>query len=786
MSLGTRSAWFRSTYCALCFIPAFLLTIATAQQLPLQTSLLANFSANLPILLSGISGAYPRDAYCSPYIIWSATGFPVALGNAGDNALPVVAAVNLPSASKVVAFGHEAIPRGCCDRNDGWDKLIINSVRWMAGTKQAITIASPSGSSWWSSSGMAGVKKAFNGIISVTTKTVEIDALASGDWKAVDIYWIDTYIQYSDAQVAALLKFANQTGKGLLVGGIAWYWGSTHPNANIFTDLPINKVLWPLGLAITTDYQVGFQPAPSRPPGTWLYYNTYLVASTLAAVNLGRTTFTNRTLYPTSNIALNSLVNSLPPLASAPASGLTQLWSLLSSARPNASSGMVIGSRNPLDPKNGYPGNILDVAIDIWAIRRGELTNMKASISGFAYPGPVSSYATRRSYDITIDGTYNLPSYRFDYANWNSPVWRSTGLYAAPGQIINVILKTPSAIGKMLQVQIGAHTDDLTFKTRWTRVPYIVSRFELKAINTSAGNPLGGLVFILVPPGSSLGDVKVTITNVVRAPYFQLNQTPRADWQTIRDYPAPWAELDSGKFVLMLPSSAIRSLSDPTPLLQHWNIVLDHMAYLANMPTKRARAERFLVDVDISTGWMHSGYPIMAYDDPGVIQEVTNVTSLQTKGAWGPYHELGHNHQWVDMQFSGTVESFNNLWTVYAMEKTGTLQTSGFWSLVSPQGRASLRASYFANGTNWERDWNVWVALDTYLQLKDGFGWDFYRNIYAVYQQMPLPLAVCSHVYHHIACCSGTRMIISKHGSRYQAKWLELILFLFTRSGVSR
>ncbi|GIL87760.1 hypothetical protein Vretifemale_15803 [Volvox reticuliferus] len=424
---------------------------------------------------------------------------------------------------------------------------------------------------------------------------------------------------------------------------------------------------------------------------------------------------------------------------------------------------MVIGSRNPLDPKNGYPGNILDVAIDIWAIRRGELTNMKASISGFAYPGPVSSYATRRSYDITIDGTYNLPSYRFDYANWNSPVWRSTGLYAAPGQIINVILKTPSAIGKMLQVQIGAHTDDLTFKTRWTRVPYIVSRFELKAINTSAGNPLGGLVFILVPPGSSLGDVKVTITNVVRAPYFQLNQTPRADWQTIRDYPAPWAELDSGKFVLMLPSSqfvgsslrrianivnlpswsrkAIRSLSDPTPLLQHWNIVLDHMAYLANMPTKRARAERFLVDVDISTGWMHSGYPIMAYDDPGVIQEVTNVTSLQTKGAWGPYHELGHNHQWVDMQFSGTVESFNNLWTVYAMEKTGTLQTSGFWSLVSPQGRASLRASYFANGTNWERDWNVWVALDTYLQLKDGFGWDFYRNIYAVYQQMPLPLA---------------------------------------------
>ncbi|GIL56041.1 hypothetical protein Vafri_11499 [Volvox africanus] len=735
MIVRTKSTWFQSTF----LIQAFILAMGTAQQLPLQTSLMSNFNSSLPILLSGISGAYPRVAYCSPFLIWSPTGFPVALGNDGSNSLPVVAAVQLPSTSKVVTFGHEGIPGSCCSTNDNWDKLTVNSVRWMAGSKKAITIASPGSSSWWSSNAMAGVKKALPGI-NVTVKMVDLDTFASTGWKTVDIYWIDTYTDYNSSQVAGLLKFANQTGKGLLVAGHAWSWGYSHPNPNIYTDLAINKVLWPLGLVVTTMLQAGFQDAPKSPPSSWIYYNSYLVANILSAVKQGRTNFTNTKLYPASNTALSCLVSYIPPQASFSASGLTQLWSLLSAARPNASSGPVVSLSKPLDSKNSYPGDVLDVTMETWVIRQGDLYNLKPSASASAFPGAIPSNATKISIDLTINGTYNLQPYRFDYADWVSPVWRSTGLYAPPGQVINVILKTPSAVGKMLQVQIGAHTDDLSWKAQWVRVPNIVSRFYLNATNTSAGNPLGGLVYILVPPGSSLGDVKVTITNVIRAPYFRLNKTLPSDWNTtIRNYQGPWAELDSGKIVLMLPSSAIRSLADPVRLLQHWNIVLDNMAYLANMPTERARAERFLVDVDIGVGWMHSGYPIMAYNEPIVHWEVTDINNLQTRGAWGPYHELGHNHQWMDMQFSGTTESFNNLWTIYALEKTGTLQNCENWDSVSPEGRASLRAGYFANGANWKSDWNVWVALDTYLQLKDAFGWQFYRNMYAAYQRMQLP-----------------------------------------------
>ena len=37
---------------------------------------------------------------------------------------------------------------------------------------------------------------------------------------------------------------------------------------------------------------------------------------------------------------------------------------------------------------------------------------------------------------------------------------------------------------------------------------------------------------------------------------------------------------------------------------------------------------------------------------------------------------------------------------------------------------------YIAGGLDFYNDWNVWVALDTYLQLKERFGWGFYKTIF--------------------------------------------------------
>ncbi|GLI69943.1 hypothetical protein VaNZ11_014681 [Volvox africanus] len=83
-----------------------------------------------------------------------------------------------------------------------------------------------------------------------------------------------------------------------------------------------------------------------------------------------------------------------------------------------------------------------------------------------------------------------------------------------------------------------------------------------------------------------------------------------------------------------------------------------------------------------------------------------------------------------------------NLFTTYALEKTGVpLASWSNYGAVSPSGRAANRAAYFTAGAMWSTDWSVWVALDTYLQLKEGFGWDLYKDLYTTYQNFTYPLA---------------------------------------------
>lgn len=55
----------------------------------------------------------------------------------------------------------------------------------------------------------------------------------------------------------------------------------------------------------------------------------------------------------------------------------------------------------------------------------------------------------------------------------------------------------------------------------------------------------------------------------------------------------------------------------------------------------RPRAERIVLDCDISAGWMHSGYPIMAYTDPEVASQLNLPNWIGRTNAWGFFHELG-------------------------------------------------------------------------------------------------------------------------------------------------
>uniref|UniRef100_A0A8C4XWU1 Peptidase M60 domain-containing protein n=1 Tax=Gopherus evgoodei TaxID=1825980 RepID=A0A8C4XWU1_9SAUR len=245
----------------------------------------------------------------------------------------------------------------------------------------------------------------------------------------------------------------------------------------------------------------------------------------------------------------------------------------------------------------------------------------------------------------------------------------------------------------------------------------------------------GGLIYIVVPGGSQLGKVPITVEGAVQAPYFRLGETCKCQWlASIRHYPAPWAELATENIILTVSADSIRHIENPEPLLTLWDQIMMAIAELAAAPAKFPRPERIVTDVQISAGWMHAGYPIMGHLDS--VKEMVNVEHMRATGLWGPIHELGHNQQRAGWEFPPhTTEATCNLWSVYVHEKVLGIPRDRAHQALQPQCRKQRITGYLEKGAQL-KDWSVWTALETYLQLQEGFGWEPFILLFSDYQKM--------------------------------------------------
>ncbi|CAN0578242.1 unnamed protein product, partial [Laminaria digitata] len=220
------------------------------------------------------------------------------------------------------------------------------------------------------------------------------------------------------------------------------------------------------------------------------------------------------------------------------------------------------------------------------------------------------------------------------------------------------------------------------------------------------GGSISGAILVV----TQLGLIDVEIEGAIDMPYYELGVTDSAGWAASRQAEAPWAELVSRSLVMTVPRQAAVALDDPQALLQFWDSVLDADAALSGFASDRPRRERFVFDRQISAGWMHSGYPIMAH--LASVPEALDLELLNREGSWGLFHELGHNHQWRDWVLPGTTEANVNLFSVYAMETVVARDRSLAHSALSPVNRSMRIDSYLASGPDFAR-WSVWTALET-------------------------------------------------------------------------
>jgi hypothetical protein len=602
------------------------------------------------------------------------------------NDRPIITA-NHVGRGKIVGYGHE----GMVAKTSGSEAtLSINVAKWVCG--DGINVALESGYNGWENELQA---EGFT-----VTTSVNPDNLAGQD-----CYIGDFWNGWSDFQNRAIEQFL-LNGGGVVLGGHSWYW--SYSNSDVAHNYPGNKISKISGLFVSSSsgsVSLNFQNGPPSP-----YFRTRDALSGVEA-HLSSGPLLNQSNSGIAAGTISRAASNLPldfDLFWNPVRSMTNDTGWIQISASNTFS---LGS-DPIDDL------ILNVQEQLMLQLPAD--ELVAHPSAIDFPGEVPVNSPRVSRSMTLQGNFSgLPS-QFGYAGARSHGRMGTGLYAAAGEVVNVSLPQ-SIVGQNAYILVGAHSDSLWGKSSLSRHPKVVRWWPIENVSMQVGNAFGGVIYLAIPAGGAFGLLNLSFENAVEMPRYIHGQTSISDWQnTTRLFPAPYAELESDYFILTVPSKDIRSLDDPDYAMDFWGEALQ-MEHNLSGYVPWPRVERAVFDVQISAGWMHSGYPFMAHH--ASVAGVVNGTQMYQDGDWGMFHELGHNHQWGSATLPGTTETTCNLYSVKLMTDLVGKDLRAGHSALNTNSANSRIETYFNNGAQ-INSWSVWTALETYLQIQEEFGWE--------------------------------------------------------------
>lgn len=632
---------------------------------------------------------------------WGPDAFPVLLGDVGgDLKAPVVAAATSGPA-RLVAFGHNGYFGDILGEGDGW-RLMENALRWAANRpKGKLRVGVLDNAGFAALLAKRGFEAENVTALERLDKPPAFEVLCGDirEWGAPDMARVEKFLD---------------AGGGIVSGVTGWGWQQLNAGKSLARDNGGNRVAARFGLSWTDGTVEAaedgrFHPAAKDLP--WCHAPT----------------------------ALDALTAKTPPAGFGPREAGMASWTIAQTTtavpeddkqfRPRLA--RLFSGRTPIVPSETQPLKKdrslerLQLSIEGDSALAAPPTKVKALPAAAAFPGSVPEKAPRVQRIVAIDLAV--------------PRWHSTGLYAAPGDVIEISMP-PAAVARNLRVRIGCHADDIAHHDEWRRAPRITREEPLDADSVKVASPFGGPIFVVVPDKAPPEVVQVKFRNVVEAPRFVLGATDPAAWrEKLRQQPGPWTELETDKLILTIPSSIARAIEDPTAILERWNVAMDAAADLAGIPTQRPSPERFVCDVQISAGYMHSGYPIMAHLDAAAF--TSDPEKLCVDG-WGPFHEVGHNHQVGAWTFDGTGEVTNNVFTLYMYEvacgrKPADDERFTADARTKRWKEQKDRKDAFAR---WKSD--PFLALMLYVDVQQEFGWDLYKRVfreYAAMKQSDLP-----------------------------------------------
>ena len=613
---------------------------------------------------------------------------------------PIASAAHVGK-GRIVGYGHESFVA----RTAGEEMtLSLNAMEWACNEGRVIGL--------WNDFNHFEDELTNAGFTVLTS--VSPDQLAG-----LDCYVGEFWNGWTDAQNQDIEDFLT-SGHGLILGGHSWYW--SYSNTDVAHNYPGNKIAPTTGLFVSSNSGSVQVTIGATPPDRML--------RTLAAVTALQNHFTTGPLIPSSDAS--TVEKTISRSTAMLTLDFIDFWNPLR-GMVNATGWTEIAENKKYDLDADPIADVM-LAIQEGLYLRLPANELVAHPSAVDFPGAVPANASRVTEIVSVNGDYIGLASGFGYSGARSHGMMGTGLYAAAGEVVNISVPV-ALVDQNVRIQIGAHSDSLWGKDILDRHPKIHRNWVIDSTTMHVGNTFGGLIFITFPPDSTFGIVNVAIENAVQAPRYIAGVTTEAEWNmTQRLLPAPWAELEGEFFILTVPSSEIRSLDSVVELMEWWDTALQ-MEHNLSGYLPWTRVERAVFDVQISAGWMHSGYPFMAHTVS--VPNVVNLSHMSTQGDWGMFHELGHNHQWMSATLPGNTETTCNLFSAYVMTELVGVDLGDGHGSMSDSNRETRTETYF-NGGAQIAQWSVWTALETHMQIQEEFGWDVYTEAFSKYYNSSL------------------------------------------------
>lgn len=648
-------------------------------------------------ITEGVGAIDVRNYLFSPIAVHGARACPVLVTPSGRP----FAAVTEDGAGRVVWLGHDGIFQLIATQRDV-APLLRNAITWAArrAAREARVGVSPET--------LTGTLPAFFAQEGIDARSVSArNLLTSG----VDVWVVFSTTAPSSASDQQIVREYLRAGGSLVLAGQAWNWARSHPGESL-EAYPGNALLSSAGLTMLTE-----------------------------ALSTADTTAGATTAVPAVSHAITA-VEALGSHARGELALPAAQRAVVASVLRDAARATPIDAPFWLDVRGAIDGLSLALASSAAPLRPG-VEQIDASVHRLVgrinADGPVSWInrvdgaeqfpgTTARSVEtvtVTIDGDAAPDEPRWSYAASGARHWRSTGLYARPGETLTIRVSN-ALVSAQLGVRIGAHDRDADAESSWRRPPRVSREQRITSATSTIGSVFGGLVYVTVAPGSSLGAIDVQVSGAVRAPSFGLARDRGADaaWaQAARESDVPWLELQGEHVSITAPTEAARAVVSPTQLVEYWDAVQRALDDFAGVDSVPRRVERVVFDPLVLDGLLvDSGYPnVRPYER---LTAMLTLDALRTSGDWGGYFALARMVQSRDWTVAGSQDAVVNVLVLYALEQvTGVALGAPPLPELAASARSARITAYIAGGRDFANDWNGLTALETYLQLVEGFGW---------------------------------------------------------------